>query len=173
VADAGERGPLSDERAEERRLPTLTGRVWAFADRLAAVDILPARFADLEPTAAAAHLFSDLDPGLAAELQAGDVLVAGRELGGGPGAAPAARALATAGFVATVAASYAPGFAEAALAAGLVPLEVDAPAIFHTGQLLRLKLEAGTVVNLSSGDRQPVRNLTDDLLERLREQIGR
>jgi 3-isopropylmalate dehydratase small subunit len=75
--------------------------------------------------------------------------------------------------VAVVAGSFAPGFAETALAAGLAPLEVDAPAIFHTGQRMRLNLEAGTIANLSSGDRLPVRNLTEPLLERLRELLGR
>ena len=172
MAAAGDRGPVSEPH-DERRLPVLTGRAWAFADRLSAAEILPARFAGLDPRAAAGGLFADLAPDLASRLAPGDVLVGGRELGGGPGAAEAARALATAGFVAVIAASFAPGFAEAALAAGLVPLEVDAPAIFHTGQRLRLKLEAATVVNLSSGDRQPVRNLTDALMERLRGLIGR
>jgi len=101
------------------------------------------------------------------------VLVAGQNLGRGPGGAAAARALAAAGVIAVVAGSLAPGFSDAALAAGLVPLEVDAPAIFHTGARMRLNLEAGTIANLSSGDRQPVRNLSDDLLARLRERFGR
>ena len=62
--------------------------------------------------------------------------------------------------------------AAAALDAGMAPLEVDAPAVFHTGQRMRLNLEAGTIANLSSGDRQPIRNLTEELLERLRARLG-
>jgi 3-isopropylmalate dehydratase small subunit len=150
----------------------LTGRAWTFADGLGAADILPPRFAGLAPSEARARLFADLDATLAARLARGDVLVAGHDLGGGPGAAPAARALAAAGVAAIVAASLAPEFGEAALAAGLAPLEVDAPSVFHTGQRLRVNLEAGTIANLSSGDRQPIRNLTDELLERLRERLG-
>ena len=153
------------------RLPVLTGRAWTFADDLAAADILPVRFATLPAVAAAAHLFADLDPTLAAALHAGDVLVGGQNLGCGPGAPAAARALAGAGVIAVVAGSFAPGFADAVLAAGLPPLEVDAPAIFHTGQRMRLNLEAGTIANLSSGDRQPVRNLTEELLAVLRERV--
>ena len=34
-------------------------------------------------------------------------------------------------------------------------------------------LEGGTIANLSSGDRQPIRNLTEEFLERLRERLGR
>jgi 3-isopropylmalate/(R)-2-methylmalate dehydratase small subunit len=157
----------------ERRVPVLTGRAWAFADNLNAVDILPSRFAGLPAAEAAARLFADLDATLARAMHPGDVLVGGQQLGAGPGGEPAARALAAAGVVAVVAGSFADGFAEATLAAGLAPLEVDAPAIFHTGQRLRLNLEAGTIANLSSGDRLPVRNLTEELLERLRALLGR
>ena len=38
--------------------------------------------------------------------------------------------------------------------------------------MLRINVEAGTIANLSSGDRQPIRNLTDALLERLRARRG-
>jgi 3-isopropylmalate/(R)-2-methylmalate dehydratase small subunit len=157
----------------ELRLPVLTGRTWAFTDNLAASDILPERFAALPPADAAGHLFADLDAGLAAEVRAGDVLVAGQNLGGGAYAPAAAHALKAAGVIAVIASSFASGFEDAVLTAGMAPLEVDAPAIFHTGQRLRLNLEAGTIANLSSGDRQPVRNLTEQLSERLRRILGR
>lgn len=161
------------EWRNEPRLPVLTGRAWAFADNLAAADILPARFAELSPVEAACRLFADLDHTLASAVRAGDVLVGGTNVGHGAGGAAAARALAAAGMIAVVAGGFAAGFAEAVLDAGLPPLEVDAPAIFHTGQRMRLNLEGGTIANLSSGDRQPVRNLTEELLERLRGRLGR
>ena len=154
-------------------MPVLTGRAWAFADNLRAADILPPRFGGLPAAEAAARLFADLDAALARALRPNDVLVGGQQLGGGPGGAEATRALAAAGVVAVVAGSFAGDFAEAALAAGLAPLEVDAPAMFHTGQRMRLNVEAGTIANLSSGDRLPVRNLTEPLLDRLRVLLGR
>jgi 3-isopropylmalate dehydratase small subunit len=163
---------VADDR-RELRLPVLTGRAWTFADGLTAHDILPARCATLAAEAAARSLFADLDATLAARVAAGDVLVGGQNLGAGPGGPPAARALAAAGVIAVVARTFAPGFAEDALAAGPPPLEVDAPAIFHTGQRMRVNLEAGTIANLSSGDRLPVRNLTEPLVERLRALLGR
>lgn len=159
--------------ADERRLPVLTGRAWTFADALGAADILPSRYATLPVSEAAAHLFEDLDASVAAALRSDDVLVAGQGLGAGHDGAAAARALRRAGMIAVVAASFADGFAAHCLAAGLPPLEVDAPSVFHTGQRLRINLEAGTIANLSSGDRQPVRNLTEVLLDRLRATIGR
>ena len=160
------------EAPHELRVPVLFGHAWAFADNLGADDILPARFARLPPARAAGHLFADLDASLAARL-AGGVLVAGQNTGAGPEGEAAARALAAAGMVAVVAGSFAPGFAEALVTAGLPALEVDAPAIFHTGQRMRLNVEAGTIANLSSGDRQPIRNLSEALLARLRELLGR
>lgn len=157
----------------ERRIPTHTGRAWAFADHLGAVEILPARCHALAAEAAATQLFADLEASLAAQFVPGDLLVAGHRLGHGEGGAAAARALRAAGFRAVVAASFADGFDDALLAASVPSLVVDAPGIFHTGNLLRVNYEAGTIANLSSGDRQPVRNLTDALLERLRDLIGR
>jgi 3-isopropylmalate/(R)-2-methylmalate dehydratase small subunit len=158
---------------DDRRLPTHAGRAWAFADHLSATEILPARCHDLEADVAAAYLFADLDPSLAARIAPGDLLVAGHRLGHGAGGPAAARALRAAGFGAVVAASFADGFEEALLAAALPALVVDAPGIFHTGNLLRINYEAGAIANLSSGDRQPARNLTDALIERLRGLIGR
>src|SRR5439155_7187294 len=116
---------MTDHR--EPRLPVLTGRAWTFTDDLAAADILPSRFAALSSPDAARQLFVDLDPSLAARFGAGDVLVAGQNLGRGPGAAAAARALAAAGVVAVVAGRLAPRFSAAAPAAGLVPPQVEPP----------------------------------------------
>ena len=162
-------GPLNPDA----RVPTLFGPALTFADRLAAADILPDRFAALAIDLAATHLFADLDAGLASRVERGSVLVAGHGLGHGPGGEAAAGALAAAGFIAVVAASYADGFDAHCLIAGLPPLEVDAPSTFHTGQRVRLNCEAGTIANLSSGDRQPIRNATEAMLARLRAVLGR
>ena len=167
VSEAGG-GPLGPDA----RVPTLFGVALTFADRLAATDILPARFAMEPEPAAARRLFADLDAGLAARLERGGVLVAGYGLGHGDCGAAAARALVAAGFVAAVAASFADGFDEHCLAAGMPALEVDAPSIFHTGGRVRINCEAGTIANLSSGDRQPIRNVTDAMLQRLRALLG-
>ena len=154
------------------RLPVRSGRAWSFTDGLRASDVLPLRFGTLAPSEGREKLVADLDTALAGRIAAGDVLVAGHALGTGEGALAAARALAAAGIGAVVAASFAAGFDEALLECGVPPLAVDAPAIFHTGQRLRINLEAGTIANLSSGDRQPIRNLTEPLLDRLRSLIG-
>jgi len=165
VSEAGG-GPLGPDA----RVPTLFGVALTFADHLAARDVLPARFAGAAD--GATHLFADLDAGLAARIAPGTVLVAGHRTRHGDDGAAAARALAAAGFIAVVAASFADGFDEHCLAAGMPALEVDAPSIFHTGGRVRINCEAGTIANLSSGDRQPIRNVTDAMLQRLRALLG-
>lgn len=165
-------GPDGGPLEPEARVPTLFGIALTFADRLAAADILPVRFAELSAAEAARRLFADLDAGLAARLERGGVLVAGHGLGHGAGGAAAASALAACGFVAVVAGSFADGFDEHCLAAGLAALEVDAPSVFHTGSRVRMNCEAGTIANLSSGDRQAIRNVTEAMLARLRVVLG-
>jgi 3-isopropylmalate/(R)-2-methylmalate dehydratase small subunit len=169
MAAGRDTGPVGDRPP---RVPVRSGRAWAFTDNLGAADVLPIRFGTLSPADAARRLFADLDATLAERLAPGDVLVAGQNLGCGEGGAAAAAALAAARLGAVVAASFAPAFDEALLALDVPALAVDAPAIFHTGQRLRINIEAGTIANLSSGDRQPIRNLTEAVLERLRSRLG-
>jgi 3-isopropylmalate dehydratase small subunit len=142
----------------ETPLPTLTGRAWAFGTRLAAHDVLPARFATANPAAARRHLFADLDAGLAARLAPGDVVVAEEH---DDAAGPALAALQAAGVVALVGRTFPPTLERAALAAGIVTVALDAPHFVHTGDRLRIDLEAAKVVNLSSGDRAAIRNLDE------------
>lgn len=150
------------EQQWEEPLPTLTGRAWAFGMRLAAPDILPARFAAADPATARRHLFADLDATLAAALRPGDVLVAEEQSGTAADARPALAALAAAGVVALAARAFTPAVESAALAAGVVPVTLDAPSFVHTGDRVRVDLAAAKLVNLSSGDRAAIRNLTDE-----------
>ena len=152
--------PVERRRVWEDALPTLTGRAWAFGMQLAAADVLPPRFAAASAADARAHLFADVDATLAARLAPGDVIVA-EEQRGGPGIPHAVAALAAAGVIALVARRFDAGVAEAALAAGIVAVTLDAPAFIHTGDRVRIDLDAAKIVNLSSGDRAAIRNLDD------------
>jgi len=144
----------------EEPLPTLTGRAWAFGIVLTVADLLPERYATLAPAEASRHVLRDLDAALAARLAPGDV-VAVEDMRGAPGAAAAFAALRHVGIGALVACRYDDGLEDAALAARLVPVALDAPAFIHTGDRLRIDLEAAKIVNLSSGDRAAIRNLDD------------
>ena len=79
------------------------------------------------------------------------------------------RAMLARGVAAVVAYSFDPGFARAALERGLPALEVYEALAIHTGATLRVDLEGTRVVNMSSGDRYPIRNVDDAYLARFRQ----
>lgn len=144
----------------EESLPTLTGRAWAFGIVLTLADVLPPRYADLTPQEARRRVLGDVDPDWAACVRDGDVVVV-EEMHGVAPAGVALAALRHSGIAALVARLYEDGLEEAALAAGIVPVTLDAPAFIHTGDRVRLDLEAAKIVNLSSGDRAAIRNLDE------------
>jgi 3-isopropylmalate dehydratase small subunit len=152
----------------EEPLPTLTGRAWAFGPRLTAADVLPDRVAAFTASEARRHLFADLDPTLAARIAPGDVLVTEEHAWAQPDRSAALPALAAAGIVALIGRVIAPVLERAALDAGIVAVVLDAPHFIHTGDRLRVDLEAAKVVNLSSGDRAAIRNLDETRRRALR-----
>lgn len=156
----------------EETLPTLTGRAWAFGTRLDATHVLPSRFAAMSARGARPHLFADLAPSLAAAIVPGDVVVAEEHDGTAAAALPALGALHAAGVVALVGRAFAPSIERAALTAGIVTVTLDAPAFIHTGDRLRIDLEAAKVVNLSSGDRAAIRDLDEPRRAALRAMLA-
>jgi 3-isopropylmalate/(R)-2-methylmalate dehydratase small subunit len=160
LVGGGDAGYGSIVARDEDELPVMTGRAWVFADFLRAEDIVPPGIRDLGE--AARSLFAALDEGLAAEIQRGDVLVAGSEFACGDGGVQAARALRRAGIAAVIARTFAAEFAAEAIAIGLPAVFVDETQMIRTGDRLRLDVEGRRVVNLSSGDRYPIRDLSDE-----------
>ena len=142
-------------------LPTLDGRAWAFGFELTPRQILASEHALLDPQHACSHLFEGLDPSLAGRLLADDIIVAEEMVGVLTETRPALAALAAAGVTALVARRFSPAFLQAAAELAMPTLVLDAPSFIHTDDRLRLDLDAGKVVNLSSGDRAPIRNLDD------------
>jgi hypothetical protein len=137
-------------------LPTLEGRALGFGLVLTAEQILEPTLGD--SAEAPALLFATIDPGLAARLDSGAVVVAEEIQGTSRAARSAFPVLARAGVVALVAKQVATSVRDAAAAAGIVTLVVDTPSILRTGDRIRLDLDAAKVVDLSSGDRVAIRN---------------
>ncbi|MGH7820625.1 MAG: 3-isopropylmalate dehydratase, partial [Candidatus Binatia bacterium] len=86
----------------------------------------------------------------------------------GGGGAHVARALRRAGIAAVIARSFAAEFAAEALEIGLAAIRIDETQMIRSGDRLRLDIEGRRVVNLSSGDRYPIRELSDRAVEALR-----
>lgn len=154
---------MSDASSE--RCPILTGRVWAFGLDVPADCIAP-RDA-LSSEAPGRLLMTPVDPDFPGRIEDGDILVGG-SFGAGTADAGGVRAIRAAGIAAVVASTLDSVFARHAVEAGLPAVEVYEALGIHTGETLRVDLEGARVVNMSSGDRYPIRNLDDETLEAYR-----
>jgi 3-isopropylmalate dehydratase small subunit len=141
--------------ADDEEIPVLTGRAWVFADRLRADEIA---------VDDRARPFAPLSAELAAGIERGDIVVAGSEFACGDGGVHAARALRRAGVVAVVARSFADEFFAETVRIGLPAIVVDEPQSIRTGDRLRLDIEGRRIVDLSSGDRIPIREIDEQAL---------
>jgi len=148
------------------RCPILTGRAWAFGPGVTADLILP----PARPPGAASRelLMTPIDPAFPGRVEAGDIVVGGGDFAAGTGDDAGVRALLDCGVAAVVASSFDPSFARHALDRGLPAVEVNEALAIHTGARLRVDIEGARVVNMSSGDRYPIRNVDDAFLARFR-----
>ena len=139
-------------------LPTLEGRAWNLGLALDAGQIV-------EPASGCGddrqRLFAAVDPDLGRCLAANDVIIAEAMDGDADHARGAAAALAAAGVRVLVAASFGVAFRAACRQHAVVTVVVDTPSCLHTHDRLRLDFDAEKIVNLSSGDRVPMRNLDE------------
>jgi len=143
------------------------GRAWRVGDNVDTDVIIPARYLiTSDPAQLAPHCLEDLDPGFAAKVRPGDLLVAGRNFGCGSSREHAPIAIKGAGIAAVVAASFARLFYRNALNIGLPIVEApDAAAETKTGDELELDLSQGTVRNRRTGNRYPVAPYPPFMLE--------
>lgn len=149
------------------RFPILTGRAWALGLDVTADLILPR---ERDPSTPLGDLLlTPIDPGFPTRVAAGDILVGGGDFAAGTTDDAGVRAMLARGVAAVVAYSFDPAFARAALERGLPAVEVNESLAIHTGATLRVDLEGTRLVNMSSGDRYPLRNVDDAYLARFRQ----
>jgi len=110
--------------------------------------------ASIDAAALAPFLFEAIAPGFAGSIQAGDILVAGRNFGCGSAMEVAATVIQAAGMRAVVAKSFSRSFYRNAINNGLVVIECDTSSI-REGDKLDVTLTEGSaeVLNLTRGDR--------------------
>jgi 3-isopropylmalate/(R)-2-methylmalate dehydratase small subunit len=131
----------------------VSGKVWKYGDNVDTDVILPARYLDrMAPAALAEHCLEDLDPGFAAAVQPGDLIVAGENFGCGSSREHAPLAIRASGVGCVVASSFARIFYRNAINVGLPILECPAAVKdAAAGHRLQIDLEAGSVRNLDTG----------------------
>ena len=103
------------------------GRVWKYGDDVNTDVIFPGKYTyqPMEPAEMAQHAMEDLDPTFAGEVQAGDVIVAGKNFGCGSSREQAATCLKAVGVAAVVAKSFSRIFFRNAINTGLPVIELQ------------------------------------------------
>jgi len=125
------------------------------------------KFKIQDPKELAKHIFEDIDPGFAAKVKKGDMLIAGENFGCGSSREQAPQALKTAGFSAVVAKNFARIFYRNAFNIGLLLVECNTDFI-DDGDELEIDTENGKLRNKSKGlllDIRPVPPVMKKLLE--------
>ena len=131
-------------------MSTSSHRVWKYGDDVNTDVIFPGKYTytvSHDPAELARHALEDLDPEFAANVQPGDVIVAGRNWGNGSSREQAVTCLAYAGVRAVIASSFARIYYRNAINNGL--LAIPCPEIAHvvsTGDVLEIDMENATLI---------------------------
>lgn len=129
----------------------ITGRAWAFGDRVSIEYISPLRYMfQTEGRGAACLAF--LDRTFAAAEKDGDLIVAGSHFGQGPGHDHAVLAILESGVAGVIARSFAPQFFRHAIAHGLpVATHDDILELVRPGDRVAFDFARGAGRNLTTG----------------------
>ena len=132
----------------------LRGKVFKFGDSISTDHIIPGRFAHLRSNQPelAKHVLEDADPTFVSRVKAGDFVVAGSNFGLGSSREHAPLVIKMAGVKAILAKSVARIFFRNSINLGLPVLICDTDRI-NDGDELEIDLGAGTIRDITSGDR--------------------
>jgi len=123
-------------------------RVWQYQDNVNTDMLFPGKYTYTCSTAEEVkpHLLEDLDPSFSKGVQAGDIILAGRNFGCGSSREQPVLGLAAVGLSAVVAHSFARIFYRAAINQGLLLVECpEAVAAYKAGDSVELDALKGTI----------------------------
>lgn len=125
----------------------ITGRVWKYGDDVNTDVIFPGKYtySISDPREMAQHALEDLDPTFVANVQPGDIIVAGKNWGCGSSREQAVTCLKEAGVGAIVARGFARIYFRNAINQALPIVTCDAVDGVETGQEISIDFAAGTV----------------------------
>lgn len=127
------------------------GRTWVFGDDISTDLLYPQVAYSMDPDEAPQAVFRANRPGWSSQVEAGDIIVGGRNFGMGS-SRPAAVLLRRLGIAACVAESMTAIFLRNCINSGMPPLVCpDVREVVEEGQRIRIDLSAGTVKNLDTG----------------------
>ncbi len=128
------------------------GRVWKYGDGVNTDVIFPGKYTYTisDPKVMAQYALQDLDPTFAANVQVGDVIVAGKNWGNGSSREQAVTCLKEAGVGAVIAISFARIWYRNAINNGLLALTCpQAVAALTSNEQVEVDLEAGLIISKS------------------------
>lgn len=131
----------------------LEGKVWKYGNNIDTDAIIPARYLNMSTERElAAHCMEDIDETFVANVQPGDIIVAGRNFGCGSSREHAPVALKGAGIACVIAKTFARIFYRNAINIGMPILECpEAVENTEAGQNLRVDLATGIIENRDTG----------------------
>jgi 3-isopropylmalate/(R)-2-methylmalate dehydratase small subunit len=127
------------------------GRAFVFGDQIDTDLLAPGHLMKLDPDALASHCLEAVDPTFASSVRPGDFVVAGLNFGLGSSREQAAVSLKRLGVRAVIARSFARIFWRNAINLGLPAVTLAEVNEIAAGDRLSLDLEAGRLINETSG----------------------
>ncbi len=142
------------------------GKAWVFGDNIDTDVIIPARYLlTTDPAELAKHCMEDIDPGFAASVRPGDVIVAGSNFGCGSSREHAPLAIKGVGVSVVIATSFARIFYRNAINIGLPIFEcAEAVAAVRAGDMLRVDLANGRIEDMTVGQTFQAQSYPDSIL---------
>ena len=133
-------------------LRTIRGRVWRFGDNVDTDVITPSIYVDAPMDEMKKHVLEALNPRFPNGVQAGDVIIAGKNFGCGSSRETAPNAIQALGVAAVVAESFGRIFFRNAIAIGLPIITCpNAAGSFEDGEETELDVDEALVKNLTRG----------------------
>jgi len=130
----------------------IKGKTWCFGDGISTDLLSPGQYAVDSLEVRKMHTLESIDPRFAAEVQVGDVVVAGRDFGCGSSRETAPENLKELGVACVVADSFSRLFLRNAVAIGLPVLPCPGASIaFTPGCDIEVDLATGAVRNIETG----------------------
>jgi 3-isopropylmalate/(R)-2-methylmalate dehydratase small subunit len=144
------------------------GRCWTFGDNIPTDRLVKSRYVFEPMTEIVKHVLEDLNPDFPAEVEPGDIVVAGRHFGQSSGRAIATKALRATGIGCVVAETFARTFYRNCFEVGLPALEIEGIGdLVDDGDRVAVDVAEGGFTNLTTGRSRTVPPADPFLLEML------
>lgn len=142
----------------------IQGKAWTFGDNINTDIISPPQYMELSIADAAKYAMSAVSPQFAEEVRAGDIFVAGANLGSGSSRETSPLTLKHLGIQAVVAKSFARIFYRNCINLGIPAIECSEAGRIQDQDEIALQVEEGLIINLTRQEEYRCSLLPDNIL---------